>query len=89
MLRLGLSEWGWMMSRKQVNVSISISMKSLTNLYQYLDDHEDDIANNINDFGKLWDIYTDIFGGFPFSKEFHPPPDPPEPPPIRILGPGA
>lgn len=39
-----------------------------TELIDYLDSHEDDIADEINDFYLLYDIFVEVFGRKPRSN---------------------
>ena len=40
-------------------------------LKQFLADHEEDIAMDINDFGDLENIFVDIFGREPEDRDGH------------------
>ena len=41
---------------------------SLYDLKAYLKDHEQDILENVNDFGDLRDVFWDVIGRYPEKK---------------------
>lgn len=44
---------------------ITLTEIAYTELISYLNGHEVDIVNNINDFGELWHLFEDVIGREP------------------------
>lgn len=65
-------------------VHVCIKTNTFKSLMEYLTDHELDIANDINDMGRLKGLYLDILGTVARMDEKDPP-LPPDQPPIRYI----
>ena len=52
----------------KTTVTIEIPVRGFKDLADFLTDHESDIANNINDFGALGELYKSVYEDEPVTN---------------------
>ena len=48
-----------------MKVTVELEWPAMLKLLDYLKSHESDIADNVNDFGDLWELWVEFYGEAP------------------------